>query len=268
MKIYISADIEGIAGICDWKETEKGDDYEYFRRLMTEEVNACCNTLIKAGITDITVRDAHDSARNIIIDMLPKEVKLIRGWSNGICEMMDCLDETYDAVIFIGYHSPARSEENPLSHTQNLRHNHIKINDKIVSEYHLNTYFAQTKGVPVIMVSGDEGITNIVKSENELTMVAPTKKGYHGAILSLHPEEACRAISYATAKAIDKLKEYGKKAFFISIPNHITTEIHYRNHKDAYRATFYPGAVRVSSDKTIFNTNDIIEALKFIMFCD
>lgn len=268
MKIYISADIEGIAGICDWKETEKGDDYEYFRTLMTKEVKACCDALIEKGITDITVRDAHDSARNILIDMLPKEVKLIRGWSNGLCEMMDGLDETYDAAIFIGYHSPARSENNPLSHTLNLRHNHIKINNKIVSEYHLNTYYAQTKGVPVIMVSGDEGLTNIVKSENELTSTVATKTGYHGAIISMHPEIVCSNIAKKTVEAISNLEKYGKKAFFVSLPHQLSTEIHYRNHKDAYRATFYPGAARVSSDKTIFNSNDIIETLKFIMFCD
>ena len=168
LKIYISVDIEGTAGICDWKETELGEnDYNYFQEEMIQETIACCEALINLGITNITVRDAHDSARNIIPNRLPKEVTLIRGWTEGPCDMMAGLDNTYDGVIFIGYHSPARSIGNPLSHTLTTTLNHIKINGNIVSEFLLNTYFAQSQyNVPVILICGDNNLTNIVHSAN------------------------------------------------------------------------------------------------------
>ncbi len=269
MKIYISADIEGVAGICNWSETdEKGYDYSFFRQEMTNEVKACCEKLIELGITDITVRDAHDSARNILFDQLPKEVKIIREWSGGICDMMDGLDNSYDAAIMIGYHSPSRSEGNPLSHTMNTRHNHIKINNKVVSEYLLNTYYAQTLKVPVIMVSGDQRLMELVKEENDRTITVATKEGLHGAIISKHPEAVYEEIKQGTENAIKTLKNCGKETLFVNVPRILDMEIHYRNHRDAYRATQYPSAQRLSDDKTIFKTNSVHELLRFMLFCD
>lgn len=269
MKIYISADIEGIAGICNWKETERGDDYEYFRSQMTKEVKACCEALIELGITDITVRDAHGSARNILFEQLPTCVKIIREWSGGVCDMMDGLDESYDAVILIGYHSPARSNRNPLSHTQNTsRHVDIKINGKIMSEYHLNTYFSQTHGVPVIMLCGDEGLCEIAKSENSLVTTVATKEAKGGAIITKHPEVVVEEIKNKTKDAIILFKENSKKDYFINLDEEIDFQIHFRNYTRAYRASFYPNAKMIDSDIVSYKTNNIKNALAFMLFCD
>ena len=121
MKIYISADIEGITGTTNWDETEKKHpDYPEFRDQMTAEVAAACEGALAAGATEIMVKDAHDSARNIQAEKLPKGSLLWRGWSGHPYFMVDGMDSTYDAVLMIGYHSRAGSHTNPLSHSMSL----------------------------------------------------------------------------------------------------------------------------------------------------
>ena len=122
MKIFISADIEGVNNILSWDETGiDSSEYNYFRKQMTDEVRAACLGAKQAGVTDILVKDAHDWARNLILSDLPEFVKLHRGWEGCPCSMMAGLDQSFDAVIFIGYHSPAGSDGNPLAHTMNLK---------------------------------------------------------------------------------------------------------------------------------------------------
>lgn len=269
LKIYISVDIEGTTGICDWKETELGEsDYNYFQEEMIKETIACCEELISLGITNITVRDAHDSARNIIPNRLPKEVTLIRGWTEGPCDMMAGLDETYDGVIFIGYHSPARSIGNPLSHTLTTTLNHIKINGNIASEFLLNTYYAQSQyNVPVILLCGDNNLTNIVHSENSQIQTVSTNIGLHGAIITKHPSLVYKDIKEKTKKAITLLASDANQ-FMVKLPSYFDTEIHFRTHKRAYRASFYPNAKYLENDKTVHHADNFLDSLKFIMFTE
>jgi hypothetical protein len=114
-KIFISADIEGTTGINVWPETEPPNDY--FRKQMTREVSAAANSAFLNGATDIVIKDAHDSARNLIPDELPRKIRLVRGWMSDPDCMMQGLDKSFDACIFTGYHSPAGNNGNPLSHT-------------------------------------------------------------------------------------------------------------------------------------------------------
>ena len=168
MKVFISADIEGVNNICTWDETDnRSGEYQYFRKQMTEEVAAACRAAKEAGATEIFVKDAHDSARNLILKDLPEYVKLHRGWEGVPCSMMAGLNESFDAVMFIGYHSPASSEGNPLSHTMNLRNQYVKINGILTSEFYINALYASYLGVPVAFLSGDKELTRIVKEANE-----------------------------------------------------------------------------------------------------
>ena len=129
MKIFISSDIEGTCGINSWCETEKGQDlYEHFRLQMSKEVAAACEGAIAAGAQDILVKDAHDSARNIDPNYLPEQARILRGWARHPFSMMAGLDESYDGVVFTGYHSAAEMNTNPLSHTMNTQNNYVKIN--------------------------------------------------------------------------------------------------------------------------------------------
>jgi D-amino peptidase len=147
MKIYISTDIEGVTGTTHWDETEKGkSDYSEFREQMTAEVSAACEGALRAGAIEVWIKDAHASARNIIASKLPTEAQLIRGWSGHPFVMVQELDESFNAMLLIGYHSAAGSSGSPLAHTISDQAAFIKINDDFASEFLLHAYAGQCAG--------------------------------------------------------------------------------------------------------------------------
>ena len=141
MKIFISADIEGVATTTLWPETEKGsEDYRLHAQQMTLEVIAACEAASEAGASEIVVRDAHEDGNNLDIWKLPENVTLLRGWSGHPYSMVYGIDPSFDAAIFIGYHSAASSEGNPLSHTESLNPLSVKLNGALASEFLLYSY--------------------------------------------------------------------------------------------------------------------------------
>lgn len=117
MKVYISADIEGITGTTAWIETELNtQDIQPFLKQMTKEVEAAIEGAIAGGATEILLKDAHDSARNIDISNLPVNCKVIRGWTGDPMCMVAGLDESFDRAIFIGYHSKGKSPQPVSAH--------------------------------------------------------------------------------------------------------------------------------------------------------
>lgn len=265
MKIFISADIEGVNGIVSWRETEpEYPEYDYFRKQMTEEVKRACLGAIKAGAEEILVKDAHDTARNIIPNQLPEMVKLHRGWQGSLCSMMAGLDQTFDAVVFVGYHSPSRSNGNSLSHTMNVsRLFHVKINGKIASEFYINALYATYLNIPVAFLSGDEQLTKDVISENENITVVATKEGKHGACVSKHPSITNQEIEDGVRNALSK----DLKNNILILPRHFDIEIQYKNHIDAYNSSFYPGCKLLGNDKVLFSSDDYYEVLRMFKFC-
>ena len=263
MKIYISADIEGVNGICSWSETEATQhDYAYFQKQMTEEVRRACVGAKDAGATEIFVKDAHDSGRNIIFSELPEYVKLHRGWEGGPCSMMASLDNSFDAVLFIGYHSASRSDGNPLSHTMNTKIHHVKINGVIASEFTINSYYAAYLKIPVAFLSGDKLLTKTVKAINPNIETVATKEGVHGAIVSRHPNITNKEIEETVSKCLKK--DLSKS--IITLPKSFDIEIQYKNFNDAYRASFYPGASLLGTDRVVFHSEDYYDVLVMLKF--
>ena len=116
MKVFLSADIEGTCGICDWSETERStpNDYTIYQKQMNREVNAACLGALAAGAEGVYVKDAHDSARNLDPMQLPEQIRIHRGWSGDPLSMMSGLDsDSFDAVFFTGYHAWASCPGNP-----------------------------------------------------------------------------------------------------------------------------------------------------------
>ena len=265
MKVFISVDIEGVNNILTWDETDlKSAEYAYFRKQMTEEVTRAALGAKAAGAPEILIKDAHDSARNLILKDLPDFIKLHRGWQGCPCSMMAGLDESFDACMFIGYHSPASSEGNPLSHTMNLRNQYVKINGVLASELHINALYASYLGVPVAFVSGDKNLTEIAKEMNRNIEVVATKEGCHGAVISEHPNVTNNKIEETVKIALSK----DLKNNIVKLPKHFEVEIQYKRFNDAYNASFYPGCKQISSDTVVFKTDDyyeVVRALKFIL---
>lgn len=263
MKVYISADIEGVNHICSWNETEYNDPRYYeFKKQMTDEVRAACIGAHNAKATEIFVKDAHDSAMNLDFSELPEYVTLHRGWEGSPASMMAGLDRSFDAVIFTGYHSPASSDGNPLSHTMNTRLHHIKINGQITSEFLINALYASYLKVPVSFLSGDDNLTKQVKEINNNIEVVATKEGRHGAVVSRHPSVTNSEIEAGVWKALNR--DLSKN--FVALPESFDIEIQFKNHKDAYSSSFFPGCTLKGTDTVFFHCHDYYDAMVMFKF--
>ncbi|MDR7870424.1 MAG: M55 family metallopeptidase [Tissierellaceae bacterium] len=263
MKIYISADIEGVTGSMNWSETEKGrDGYDYYANQMTLEVNAACIGANNAGATEIIVKDAHDSARNIDHRLLPENTKLIRGWSGGIFSMVQGLDETYDALVFVGYHSAAGRDTNPLAHTMTTLLDYVKINGQIASEFLIHSYIAAYLNVPVVFLSGDKGLCEDVRKVNKNIETVAVKEGIGNSTINIHPDLALKLIEDAVHKALSSDMSSCK----IELPKEFNIEIRYRDHKYAFKNSFYPGITKVDENTISFKSSDYKEVLRMMKF--
>ena len=267
MKVFISADIEGVNSICSWDETEYGHQrYHEFKRQMTEEVKMACMGAKEARATTILVKDAHDSAMNLSISDLPQDVMLHRGWEGNLCSMMAGLDSSFDAVLFVGYHSPSRSAGNPLSHTMSTQLVHIKINGEIVSEFYINALYATMLGVPVYFLSGDQALTQTVKHINPKIDTVATKVGFNGGVMSKHPSVTNQEIFDTVKKSLQRSIDH--KPQCVAMPTHFDVEIQYRTPKRAYSAAFYPGCTLSphADDTILFQSNSYEDVLRMFHF--
>jgi len=265
MRFFISADIEGITGINSWSETNKGNaDYSEFRVQMTREVVAACEGALAAGATDILVKDAHDSGRNLKAEDLPKEAKLIRSWSRHPYSMVWGIDEGFDAVAFIGYHSPSGSNDNPLAHTMSSTMiSEMSLNGELCSEFMLHALVARTHGVVPVFLSGDAGMCERAMNFDPQIETVATNKGTGNATLCIHPQLAVEKIKAGVEKALKKDMEL----FSLSVPEHFVLDIRYTKHINAFRASHYPGAKAISAHITRFEADDMLDIMRFIMFC-
>lgn len=264
MKVYISADIEGITGVTSWSETNKDNpDYSIFVRQMEKEVVAACKGAQNAGAKEIWVKDAHDSGRNIDPSVLPRNTKLIRGWSGHPFSMIQELDESFDALVFIGYHACGGSSDNPLSHSMNSTDvKHIKINGMYASEFLIHAYAAATEGVPVVFVSGDKGLCDEINDINENIGILAVKEGIGNSTISIHNDLAIEL----TEKKVEKALKGNLSLCQIKLPDSFEVEILYSKHIRAYKASFYPGMEQLDNSKVLFKTNDYFEVLRMMAF--
>ena len=264
MKIYISADIEGVCGSTHWDETEKGKaDYDEFKKQMTSEVAAACKGAMAAGAKEIVVQDAHGTGRNIIAKELPDGVKLIRGWSGHPNAMVQELDKTFDALMFVGYHSHAGSGDNPMAHTMRGSYvDYLKINDHYASEFLLHGLLAATMMVPVTLLTGDDELCKHVKNININITTVAVKEGIGDSTINLHPKEAIEKIWQGAESA---LKGDLTKCILPTY-NEYKVELRFKKHQQAYDASFYPGCKLIDSQTISFETKDYFEVMRMMKF--
>ena len=265
MKVYISADMEGITGVNHWDEVEhnKPTVYNQFQQRMTKEVLAACNGSIKAGAKEIWVKDAHYSGRNILAEQLPKEVKLIRGWSGHPYSMVQELDRSFDALIMIGYHSMAGKGGNPLAHTMSSsKIDTIYINDQQTSEFFLHGNVAAKHKVPVVFVSGDAGLCEEVKEVSPNTMCHATMVGVGDSTISIQPEESRNIIRIKVQEALSK----NLNDCLWKHPELFSLKVRYIKQQAAYRASHYPDTKLIDSKTVLFETRDYDQLMTYLLF--
>jgi D-amino peptidase len=259
LKIFISVDMEGVCGVINWDETgQGGPDYGMFRTLMTQEVNAAIAGAVAAGATEILVRDAHDSARNILPELLDPRARLLREWTYGPLSMMEGIDKTYDAAIFIGYHARASTPDAVLKHTMTTKLLDVIINGKKMPEAGINGLIAGYFGVPVVLVSGDQAIARQAKELFGDIETAVVKEAISTAAIMLHPSKARDLIRDKTTAALKRLKDF--KPLKFNPP--YALDVAFADEALAQKASWIPGAVRKDEHTVSFTTNDFMEMLK------
>lgn len=230
---------------------------------MALEVKAACEGASNAGGKKIWVKDAHGSGRNIDHNLLPKNTRLIRGWSRHPYGMMQEINSSFDASLFIGYHSYATSPNNPLSHTKNggLFYS-VKINDMLASEFLINSYTSNLVGVPVVFLSGDYGICDDGKKLNRNLTVVSTKKGVGGSVISNHPKTVLTEIRSKVQTALENDLAKCK----VDLPNSFKIEIVFKQHFSAYKNSFYPGMKMINDTTIIFETKEYFDVLRMFNY--
>lgn len=264
MKFYISADIEGVTDVTDRDEIIKYEPaFEEAALQMTKEVDAACKGLNKKGAKEILVKDAHATGRNISHRLLPRNTKLIRAWSGSSFSMMQELDESYDGVLFIGYHSPVTSGDSPLAHTINgAVLESIKLNGEIMSEFRLNSYMAAYYEVPVIFISGDKGICDEAKDFNKNINTIAVKEGKGNSTINIHPDLALELIE----KEVEKSLNGDLNKALIELPETFELEIRYRLHGTLEENINYPNTKKIDAKTLSYKSNDFLDIIKAIKF--
>ncbi len=259
LKVFISVDMEGISGVVNWDDVDVGGkDYDLFRRLMTEEANAAVEGAMRAGATEIVVRDAHDTGRNILPDLLRPEARLLRDWSYGPLSMMEGLDASFDAVIFIGYHARAGTPDAVLEHTMTTRLLDVVINGKKMPEAGINAMIAGMFDVPVILVSGDKAIGGQARELFGDVETVVVKEGIGSAELGIHPVKTRELIREKATAALKRLQDF--KPYKLKPP--YTLDVSFVDEAGAQKASWIPGAIRKDEYTVSFTADSVMDLLK------
>ena len=161
LKVYISADMEGITGVASVDQLGPGSfEYERAREWMTGEVLAAIQGARDAGATEFVVSDSHGNGESLLIDRFPTDVPItiVRSFPRPL-GMMEGIDSTFAAVIFIGYHASTSSTTGVRAHTiSSALLTRIALNGISMSEAGINAAITAEYGVPVVMLTGDDAI--------------------------------------------------------------------------------------------------------------
>lgn len=208
MKVYLSTDMEGTAGIVDWRQCRPGPEYEHGRSLLLAEVNAAIEGAMVAGATEICVNDSHGTMQNLPPDWLAGDASYLAG-SRKPRYMMEGLDETYDACLFISYHAAA-GVPGVLSHTYNPRAiSQITVDGTVAGESGVNALVAAAYGVPVVLVTGDQHVGPEAEPFCPRVEVVQVKRSVsRTAAESLHPRRACDLIREGAERALARLDSF------------------------------------------------------------
>lgn len=260
MKIFISSDLEGTAGVVDWDQCRpEGTQYEYYCELLTEEINAAIEGASEAGASEFLVNDSHGRMANLKPADLAGTARYLSGRYKPMY-MMQGLDASYDAVFFISYHGSMGSNGSTLSHTYfPAAFAEVTINGVVTGEAGINSLVAKAYGVPVVLISGDETTAK---------EMAPFSPGIHTAVVkqsltrfaaeSLHPTAARALIREEARLAVAELATATSPA--IDLP--ATLGITFRTSDYAELAARITGVVRTGDLAAIITSADPLELFR------
>ncbi|BCV21408.1 M55 family metallopeptidase [Moorella sp. Hama-1] len=256
MRVYISADMEGVAGVWAWEqvETRGGGEYTRYQRLMTAEVNTVIHGALQAGATAVCINDAHGGMRNLLVENLHPGAQLITGTPKKL-GMMEGIDRGFTAACFLGYHARAGSA-GILAHTYSDVVHCLQVNGQEMGELGLNALLAGYFGVPVVMVSGDQvlaGEARKLLGEIEVVIVKEALN-YHAA-RSLSPRQVRAKLLQGIARALER-----KNLKPLSAPAPATVTIEFNDPARAAAAAILPRSRRLNAVTIAYTGDDYLEA--------
>jgi D-amino peptidase len=257
MKIYISSDMEGTAGVVDWSQVmATGSQYPCYTDLLTKEINAAIEGAMKAGATEFLVNDAHSRMANLRPEDLAGSARYLSGRMKPMY-MMQGLDETFDAVFFISYHGSMGSQSSTLSHTYfPSAFSQVSINGIVTGEAGINALVALGYGVPVVLITGDATTAEEIEPFCPGAQAAIVKESVSRfSASSMHPQEARALISH---KAFDAVKGIGS-AVQVNIELPATMTIDFTTSDYADLASRVSGFSRTGVLSGAISNNDPIE---------
>jgi len=260
VKVYLSSDMEGTAGVVDWAQCiGPSAEYEHYRRLLQDEVNAAIKGAMSAGATEFLVNDSHSTMQNLHPDQLLGRARYLSGKQKPMY-MMEGLDSSFDAIFFISYHGSMASEAATLSHTYNPRAiAKVTLNGAEVGESGINALVARGHGVPIVLITGDDTTAEEARVVcPDISAVVVKRSVTRFAADSLHPAEACARIEEAAAAAVAGLDS--SRPPQIELP--ATLEVSFHNGDLAEMATRIVGVERSGTREVRITDDDPIRLFR------
>jgi D-amino peptidase len=261
-KIFISADMEGITGVVQPAQLgPEGFEYQRAREWMTGEVSAAIAAIRESGPADIVVCDSHGNGQSLLIDKLPEDVQVVRGFPRPL-EMMQGVDQSFAAAMFIGYHGSEWTPGAVRGHTiSSARLLGVKLNGVEVSEGIYNAALAGQFGVPIAFISGDRLAVQQLQKAVPAAEGAIVKEpfGYHSA-MTVTPARGQALIRDGVKRAMMKLGSL--QPYRITQP--IDLEVGFKFTLDAERAAFVPGLTRSDAHNVKGSFRDMVEITKLL----
>jgi D-amino peptidase len=266
MKILIAVDMEGITGVVHFDQVTPGHlEYERFRRLMTEDVNAAVRGAFAAGADEVIVSDGHWNATNILIEQLDPRARLNSGTPRPY-SMVEGVDSGVDGALFIGYHARVGTRNAILDHSwSSERVNGVWVSPagsepQPIGEIGLNGAVCGHFGAPVVMISGDQSACAEAAAlfPGIVTAAIKQAKGRNAAEC-LSPAETAELIEQAAARGVEHLlSDRPPQPLRLAAP--ITVTVEFTKGQMADAASLMPGACRVEGKKVEYVARDMPEA--------
>jgi D-amino peptidase len=264
LKVYISADMEGIAGVVSPEQLgPAGFEYGRFREFMTAEVLAAIAGAREAGATEIVVSDSHGNGQNLLIERLPADVTVIRSWPRPLM-MMEGIDSTFDAALFIGYHAGTTSAVGVRAHTiSSARLADVQLNGVSMPESGINAAIAGRFGVPIVMISGDDvAVAEARKLIGNLEGAVVKRAISFESAATMTPEAAQKLIRERVVVALQRRREL--KPYVVRPP--VQLDVTFKNYRPAEMLAYLPNVQRLTAHAVRFVGRDIVEVSRFLEF--
>lgn len=263
LRVYISADLEGVAGAVTPDQLGPGGfEYARFREFMTEEVLAAIAGAREAGATEILVSDSHGNGQNLLLERFPDDVRVVRSWPRPLM-MMEGIDSAFDAAVFIGYHAATTNPRGVRAHTiSSARLAAVRLNGQEVSEAGLNAAIAGHFGVPVVLVSGDDVVVEETRGllGDVEGVVVKEAISFHSAT-TLTPAAARERIRAGVAAALRRLSDF--RPMVLEQP---VLEVTFKNYRPAEVLAYLPWVERADAHTIRFRGRDMPEVSRFLEF--